>query len=164
MAYWLAKSEPGVYSYADLEREHRTEWSGVHNATALQNLKRMRPGDSVLFYHSGAERSAVGIARVSSTPHPDPDDDRGSWTVEMEAVRPLRGPVSLSDLRADPGLEGFILFRISRLSVMPVNTGQWKRILAHEPRGPAAGTAAQGKPRGSRSSQRTAAARNRGAT
>jgi predicted RNA-binding protein with PUA-like domain len=134
MAHWLAKSEPGVYSYADLEREGRTEWSGVHNASALLYLKRMRPGDTLLFYHSGADRAAVGIARVSSNPHPDANDERGSWSLEVRPVRRLSGPVLLAALRADPGLAGFLLLRISRLSVMPVTSDQWKRILAHEPR------------------------------
>src|SRR5271170_255883 len=154
MAYWLAKSEPGVYSYADLEREGRTEWNGVHNALALQHLKRMRPGDAVLFYHSGAERAGVGIARISSAPHPDPDDDRGSWSVEVRPVRKLRGPVTLTELRADPGLAGFLLLRMSRLSVMPVSAVQWKRVLAYEPSTVAASApAGQGRARGSRSSQ-----------
>ena len=165
MAYWLAKSEPGVYSYANLERDGRTEWNGVHNATALQHLKRMRPGDSVLFYHSGDERAGVGIARVTSAPHPDPHDDRGSWSVEVRPVRPLRGPVALAELRADTGLADFVLFRISRLSVMPVTGEQWRRILAHEP-GAASGGArrVQGRTRGSRANHRSAATRKRGAT
>jgi predicted RNA-binding protein with PUA-like domain len=162
MAHWLAKSEPGTYSYADLERESRTEWSGVHNATALQHLKKMRPGDTMLFYHSGSERAAVGIARVSSAPHPDVNDDRGSWSVEVRPVRRLRGPVALSVLKADPKLAGFVLCRISRLSVMPVTSDQWTRVLAHEPA--ADGRPDQGSKSGSRSNQRTAAARKRGAT
>ncbi len=165
MAYWLAKSEPSVYSYGDLERETLTEWNGVHNATALQHLKRMRPGDELFFYHSGTERAAVGIARVASTPHPDASDDRGSWSVEVRPVRRLRGPIALALLRADPPLAGFVLLRISRLSVLPVTAAQWKRVLTHEPRGTDPGPAiAQGKARGSRSSQRAAAARKRGAT
>ncbi|MGI0072069.1 MAG: EVE domain-containing protein [Thermoplasmata archaeon] len=161
MARWLAKSEPSVYSWSDLERDGRTEWDGVHNATALQNLRRMRPGDELFFYHSGSERAAVGIARVSGTPHPDPRDARGSWSVEVRPVRPLRGAVSLSALRPDPSLSGFVLLRMSRLSVMPVTDAQWKRVLAHEPGG---GGAAQGSRGGSRASHRAAAARKRGAT
>jgi predicted RNA-binding protein with PUA-like domain len=160
MAYWLAKSEPGTYSYANLERDGRTEWSGVHNATALIHLKSMRPGDELLFYHSGGERSAVGIARVSSAPHPDPDDDRGSWSVEVEAVRPLARAVSLGELREEPALADLLLFRISRLSVMPVSAPQWKRILAIAGRP----SPVQGRKAGSRSSKRAAARRKRGAT
>jgi predicted RNA-binding protein with PUA-like domain len=149
MAHWLAKSEPGAYSFADLEREGRTEWSGVHNALALQHLKRMRPGDTVLFYHSGPERAAVGIARVTGQPHPDPEDDRGSWSVEVRPGRRLRGAVSLSELRADPGLAGFLLLRMSRLSVMPVTPEQWTRILGHEPPAPdPRGTGVRARPGG----------------
>lgn len=163
MAYWLAKSEPGTYSYSDLERDGRTEWSGVHNASALLHLRRMRPGDELLFYHSGAARAAVGIARVTSAPHPDPNDDRGSWSVEVRPVRALRGPIALADLRGDPTLSGLLLLRISRLSVMPVSPAHWKRVLSYEP--PAAPVRArQGKGLRSRSSHRVAAARKRGAT
>jgi predicted RNA-binding protein with PUA-like domain len=163
MAYWLAKSEPSTYSYTDLERDGRTEWSGVHNASALLHLRRMRPGDEMHFYHSGDERAAVGIARISSEPHPDPDDDRGSWSVEVRPVRPLRGPIPLSDLRTDRRLAGLLLLRISRLSVMPVTPAHWRRVLAHEPAAPTP-SGRQGNGAGSRSSQRVAAARKRGAT
>ncbi len=162
VAHWLAKSEPGVYSYSDLERDTKTEWNGVHNALALQHLKRMRPGDGLLFYHSGAERAVVGIARIASIPHPDPEDDRGSWSVEVRPVRRLRGPVTLAQLRGDRTLAGLDLLRISRLSVMPVSLAHWKRILAHEP--PAGSPPTQGTTGGSRSSRRVAAARKRGAT
>jgi predicted RNA-binding protein with PUA-like domain len=165
MAGWLVKSEPGVYSYSDLERDGRTEWDGVHNALALQHLKRMRPGDRVLFYHSGGERAGVGIARVGSMPHPDPKDARGSWSVEVRPERRLRGPIPLAELRTDRGLAGFILLRFSRLSVLPVTAEQWGRVLSHEPGAPGPrGPQRQGSTRGSRSSQRVAAARKRGAT
>jgi predicted RNA-binding protein with PUA-like domain len=165
MAYWLAKSEPGVYSYADLERDQKTEWNGVHNALALQHLKRMRPGDQMLFYHSGEERACVGVARVSGTPHPDPDDDRGSWSVEVRPGRRLTGPITLAELRSEPSLADFVLLRMSRLSVMPVTAAQWGSVLAREPRRTDAGSPpAQGKIRGSRSSKPVARARKRGAT
>jgi predicted RNA-binding protein with PUA-like domain len=160
MAYWLAKSEPSVYSFSDLERERRTEWSGVHNATALIHLKRMRPGDELIVYHSGDERAAVGLARVTGAPHPDPTDDRGSWSVEIEAVRALPRPVPLAELRTDPALAELLLFKISRLSVMPVAPGHWKRIVARSARAPPS----QGKNAGSRSSSRAARPRRRGTT
>ncbi|MGA8303098.1 MAG: EVE domain-containing protein [Thermoplasmata archaeon] len=165
MARWLVKSEPSVYSYAALERDGHTEWDGVHNALALQHLKRMRPGDRLMFYHSGAERAGVGIARVASMPHPDPTDARGSWSVEVRPVRRLQGPIPLAELRSDRGLAGFILLRFSRLSVLPVTADQWDRVLSHEPGSAGArGPARQGSARGSRSSHRVAAARKRGAT
>lgn len=163
MANWLAKSEPSVYSWNDLERDRSADWSGVHNALALRHLRAMRPGDGLLFYHSGVERAVVGIARVTSHPRPDPRDDRGSWTVDIRAVRSLRAPISLSELRGDAGLRDLALFRMSRLSVLPVSSEQWARILRHEggatPAGPRHGSA-----RGSRSSHRAAARRNRGST
>jgi predicted RNA-binding protein with PUA-like domain len=163
MAYWLAKSEPGAYSYADLERDGETEWNGVHNAAALQYLKRMRPGDEVMFYHSGEQRAAVGVARISSAPHPDANDDRGSWSVRVRPTRALGRPVTLAEMRTDPAFAEFLLIRISRLSVMPVPAPMWKRILARAG-GAAEIAAAQGKNAGSRSKRRAARGRKRGAT
>lgn len=164
MAHWLAKSEPSVYAYADLVRDGRTEWDGVHNAAALLHLKRMAVGDGLMFYHSGDERAVVGLARIAAAPHPDPRDDRGSWSVAVTPVRALRSPVTLADLRADRALEGFVLFRMSRLSVMPVTDAQWTAILAHEPRAAGAPRAtaaragrarATGSPRRGTSGRRT---------
>jgi len=164
VAHWLAKSEPTAYAYADLERDGATEWSGVHNALALRHLRAMRPGDGFLFYHSGSERAVVGVARVSSSPRPDPADARGSWTVEVRPVRRLRGPISLGDLRTDRALTGLALFRMTRLSVMPVAPAEWDAILRHEPRTSSDPAPAQRSARGSRSRRRVAAARKRGAT
>jgi predicted RNA-binding protein with PUA-like domain len=132
VARWLVKSDPETYAYADLERDGRTEWDGVHNAAALIHLRKSRPGDGLLFYHSGEERAVVALAEVVSDPHPDPKDTRGSWSMAIRPVRRLRRPVTLADLRTDPALEGFVLFRMSRLSVMPVTDAQWKAVLAHE--------------------------------
>lgn len=154
MAHWLAKSEPSVYSYADLERDGSTDWNGVHNALALRHLRAMAPGDEMLFYHSGDERAVVGIARIASAPRPDPNDDRGSWTVRVAAGRSLPGPIPLAVLRADPALTDLALFRISRLSVMPVSDAQWRAILAHE----AAPTARAPSARGGRAGPGRAAA------
>jgi predicted RNA-binding protein with PUA-like domain len=161
VAFWLVKSEPGEYAYRDLERDGETTWSGVHNALALQHLRRMRPRDALLFYHSGAERAVVGIARVASPPRPDPDDARGSWVVTVRPVARLAAPVALATLRADPALAELALLRISRLSVMPVTPAHWERILRLGSPRPAAG---HGTPRGRRSNHRAAARRNRGAT
>lgn len=130
MAHWLVKQEPTAYSFGRLVREGRTRWDGVHNPLALRHLRAMRPGDEALFYHSGDERACVGILRVTSKPHPDPEDPRGSWYVDVTAVRPLARPVPLSEIRGDPAFEGFALLRISRLSVMPVPDPLWTRLLA----------------------------------
>ena len=159
MAFWLVKSEPGEYSYSDLEREGRTEWSGVHNAVALRHLKGMRAGDGLLFYHSGAERAVVAVARVLDSPRPDPNDDRGSWTVGVGPDRALAAPVPLAVIRTDPALSELPMLRMTRLSVVPVTRDQWARILAHAgERGPAR-SGGQGRTRGSRSNQRAAARR-----
>ena len=161
MARWLVKSDPETYAYADLERDGTTEWDGVHNAQALIHLRTMRPGDGLLFYHSGEERAVVALAEVTSDPHPDPKDTRRSWSMAIRPVRPLRGPVPLSELRADRKLEGWVLFRMSRLSVMPVTDAQWGAVLAHEPKGAAAPPTAapKGRARASGSRPRGASAR-----
>src|SRR5580658_5038038 len=100
MARWLVKEEPTHYSYADLAKDGSTEWNGVHNALALRHLKGMRVGDDVFYYHSGDERSVVGVAKVATAPVADPDDDRGSWKVTIRAVRALPRAVPLATLKA----------------------------------------------------------------
>jgi len=132
VAHWLVKQEPTSYPYQKLERDGATEWDGVHNALALRHLRAMRPGDEALFYHSGDERQVVGILRVAGEPHPDPNDPRGSWSVRVEAVRPLERGVPLAELRELPGLDGLALLRISRLSVMPVSDEHWEIIVGRE--------------------------------
>lgn len=161
MARWLVKEEPTHYSFADLAKDGGTEWNGVHNALALRHLRGMKPGDAVLYYHTGEERAIVGVARVAGTPYEDPEDDRGSWSVRIEADRPLRRPVPLLELRADPALASFDLVRIGRLSVMPVSAEQWARILARE-KTPVA--AAQSRAAERRPNRRRANARKRGST
>jgi predicted RNA-binding protein with PUA-like domain len=161
MARWLVKEEPTHYSYADLARDGSTDWSGVHNALALRHLKSMRPRDEVFYYHSGTERAVAGVAAVASTPVPDPADDRGSWTVQIRPVRPLRSPVPLATLKADPKLASFDLVRIGRLSVMPVTDAQWSRILSYES---AASTPTQSRSAARRPTRRSATARKRGST
>jgi predicted RNA-binding protein with PUA-like domain len=129
MAHWLVKQEPTSYSWTRLVRDRRTRWDGVHNALALQHLRRMVVGDEALFYHSGEERACVGILRVASDPRPDPADARGSWYVEVVPVRALARPVSLAEIRADPAFAGIELLRNSRLSVMPLPEAAWTRLL-----------------------------------
>ena len=132
MAYWLIKEEPSHYSYRDLVRDGRTKWTGVRNALALQNLRRMSIGDLALYYHTGSERACVGIVRIASAPRPDPEDERGSWWVEVRPVRLLRRAISLAELKGDPALAQFDLLRISRLSIVAVRDEHWSRILARE--------------------------------
>ena len=129
MAHWLMKSEPGTYSWDDLVRDGGTEWDGVRNPAARLNLKAMKKGDEALFYHSGDERAAVGIMRITREGQPDGED--GKWvSVAVEPVRPLKAPVTLKAVKAEPKLAKMELIRQSRLSVSPVHDEEWKTILA----------------------------------
>jgi predicted RNA-binding protein with PUA-like domain len=130
MAYWLLKSEPHVYSYADLERDQKTIWDGVNNNLALKHIRTMKPGDLALIYHTGDERRAMGIAEVVSEPYPDPSlNEPKRAVVDVKAVRSLVQPVTLQQVKADSAFEGFDLIRISRLSVVPVSEEPWQHIL-----------------------------------
>jgi predicted RNA-binding protein with PUA-like domain len=128
MAYWLMKSEPSSYSWDDLVRDGGTMWDGVRNNAARLHLRAMKPGDQALFYHSMDERSVVGIMKITGTGQPDGED--GSWVkVPVEPVRPLRKPVALAEIKAEPRLARMELIRQSRLSVAPVRDVEWKLIL-----------------------------------
>ena len=128
MAHWLMKSEPGVYSWDDLVRDHATEWDGVRNPTARIHLKAMKKGDEAFFYHSGEERQVVGIMRVAREAQPDPKDP--NWvSVAVEPIRPL-GPVTLKQIKGEPSLARMELVRLSRLSVSPVRDEEWAKVLA----------------------------------
>lgn len=134
MAHWLMKSEPHVYSWDDLVRDGGTEWDGVRNNAARLHLRAMRPGDQAFFYHSGDQRSVVGIMRIAREGRPDPKDP--DWvSVAVEPVRPL-GPVTLKAIKADPSLAGMELIRQSRLSVAPVRDGEWAAVLKLAGRAP----------------------------
>lgn len=128
MSYWLMKSEPGSYGWADLVREGRAEWDGVRNAAARLHLKAMRPGDEAFFYHSGDERAVVGTLRIVREAAPDPGD-RDWVSVAVEPLSPLAAPVSLKAIRSDPRLAGLEMLRQSRLSVSPVREEEWRAIL-----------------------------------
>jgi predicted RNA-binding protein with PUA-like domain len=128
MAYWLMKSEPGSYAWDDLVRDGGTEWDGVRNAAARLHLKAMREGDEALFYHSGADKAAVGVMRIARAPAPDPKDS--DWvSVRVEPVRPLAQTVTLKAMKADPRLARLEMLRQSRLSVSPVRDEEWAAIL-----------------------------------
>ena len=129
--FWLLKTEPETYSYADLERDGATVWDGVSNNAALKHIRDMRPGDLALIYHTGDERRAVGLAEVTSPPYPDPRlDDPKLVVVDVKALRALRRPVTLADVKADPALADFALVRQGRLSVVLVSPEQWRRLMA----------------------------------
>jgi predicted RNA-binding protein with PUA-like domain len=131
MAHWLVKSEPNTYSFDDLQRDGRTVWDGVRNNAAALHLKAMRQGDEVLFYHSQEGLAVVGIARVAREAFPDASDPAGRFVaVELEPVRPLRTPVTLAEMKAQPALSDMAMLRQSRLSVSPVKPDEWAAILA----------------------------------
>lgn len=130
MAYWLIKSEPSAYSWAQLVKEKRTSWTGVRNPQASLNLKAMKPGDRCFFYHSGEGREIVGVAEVVKAAYPDPTDKAGkAVTVDVAPVGSVKQPVTLAAIKADPSFREFKLVRQSRLSVVPVSAEHWKLLL-----------------------------------
>lgn len=130
-SYWLVKSEPAKYAFADLVRDGGTVWDGVRNNTAALHLRAMKVGDEVLYYHSVEELAVVGIARVTRDAFPDPGDPAGRFVaVELAAVRPLKAPVTLARMKASPALADMAMLRLFRLSVSPVRPAEWTAILA----------------------------------
>lgn len=130
MAYWLLKTEPDEWSWDDQVRAGTDVWDGVTNPQAVQNLKRMKRGDLALFYHTGGQRSIVGIVEVVREAHPDPNDRAGRRVVvTVRAVRQLPRPVARDEIKTDPTLAHLALVRQPRLSVVPLDAGSWKRIL-----------------------------------
>ena len=128
--FWLMKSEPEKYAFADLQRDGRTNWDGVRNNQAALYLKAMKVGDQTLFYHSQKDLAAVGLMRVSKEAFIDPTDPAGRFVaVEVEPVRPLKAPVTLAQMKAEPKLAGMKMFRQFRLSVVPVTAEEWAVIL-----------------------------------
>lgn len=128
--FWLVKQEPEDYSWDDLVRDTKTAWTGVRNFQARNNLRQMVVGDPVLFYHSGKQKSVVGIAEVAKAGYPDPTTDDAGWiAVDIQAVKPLPKAVPLVDIRANQKLRDLLLVRQSRLSVMPVTKAEFEEIV-----------------------------------
>ena len=126
---WLFKEEPSHYGFDALVKDRRSVWSGVKNPVAQKHLHAVKRGDSIFYYHTGNEKSVVGIAIALGDAYPDPEDSTGrSAVVDVGPVRKLKRPVTLAEIKADPRFKAFPLVRISRLSVMPVNDVEWKRI------------------------------------
>src|SRR5205085_6922203 len=120
--FWLVKQEPSSYSWSDFVAEGATSWTGVRNYTARNNLRKMRNGDQVFFYHSGEQKAVVGIATVIRIAYRDPTADEGDWSsVDLAPVKPLPRAVTLREIRANPRLKNIPLVRQSRLSVMPLH-------------------------------------------
>lgn len=130
MQCWLVKQEPETYSWANLVTEKTTAWTGVRNFAARNNLRAMRSGDPVLFYHSGEEKRVVGIARVKKEAYPDPTASEGDWScVDIAAAKPLKAPVTLAQMKSDSALKNLRLFKQSRLSVVPLTPQEFDRIV-----------------------------------
>lgn len=130
MAYWLLKTEPEEYSYCDLERDGTTVWEGVSNSLALKHLRTMEIGDLALIYHTGKQRRVIGVAQVVSQPYPDPKlDDAKRVVVQVQALRRVQEPITLTQIKQDGNFEGFDLLRLTRLSVVPVSERHWQRLL-----------------------------------
>jgi predicted RNA-binding protein with PUA-like domain len=130
MQYWLVKQEPEAYSWANFVKDSRTAWTGVRNFQARNNLRAMKTGDRVLFYHSVSEKQVVGIARVEKEAYPDPTVKEGDWScVDLVPVQPLKKPVTLEAIKGDKALKGLPLVKQGRLSVMPLTAEQFKRLV-----------------------------------
>lgn len=129
MALWLMKCEPDCYSYTDLERDGHTLWDGVANPLALKHLRTCAPGDLAFYYHTGDEKSVIGVMEVTGPPVPNPNEtDPKFVAVPVKAVRALAAPVTLATIKADPVFAQWELVTQSRLSVMPVPQALWDRI------------------------------------
>jgi predicted RNA-binding protein with PUA-like domain len=137
---WLFKEEPSHYGFDALVKDKRAVWSGVKNPVAQKHLHAVKRGDSIFYYHTGDERSVVGVAVALGDAYQDPEDKTGrSAVVDVGPVRKLKRPVTLAEIKADARFKTFPLVRISRLSVMPVSDAEWKRIekMADTPATPA---------------------------
>lgn len=128
MNYWLMKTEPGTYSWGDLEREKKATWDGVRNFQARNNLKSMKKGDLAFIYHSGEDKAIIGIAKITKEFFPDPKDK--DWVaVEIAVEKKLKRPVTLGQVKTDKHLQNMALVRSSRLSVQPVKAEEMESIL-----------------------------------
>ncbi|MCX2473669.1 EVE domain-containing protein [Pedobacter sp. MC2016-05] len=130
MNHWLVKSEPFKYSWQKFNEDGRTFWDGVRNYQARNNLKAMKEGDLVLFYHSNEGKNVVGIAKVVKEFYQDPTTDDANWVVvDLSPVETLKNPVSLEQIKAEPSLVDISLVRQGRLSVMPLKAEEFDKIL-----------------------------------
>lgn len=128
--FWLVKQEPSAYSWNDFVKDGKTSWTGVRNFTARNNLRAMRKGDAVLFYHSVTDKAVFGIAQVIREAYPDPTAKEGDWSaVDLAPEKPLPAPVSLDEIKRNPKLKEMALLRLSRLSVQPVTAAQFDEIV-----------------------------------
>jgi len=128
--HWLVKSEPSAYSWADFVKDGKTAWTGVRNFQARNNLRAMKAGDAVLFYHSVVQPSVVGISTVIREAYPDPTAREGDWScVDLVPVQALPTPVTLAVIKAEPSFAEIALIKQSRLSVMPITSKEYQKIV-----------------------------------
>jgi predicted RNA-binding protein with PUA-like domain len=127
MSFWLLKEEPGTYSFADLEREGETAWTGVSNALALKHLRQCKVGDRAFFYHTGKEKAIVGVMTIARVDVPQDIGDK-SVAVVVRPERRLPRPVTLAEIKREKRLVGWDLVRLPRLSVLPVTPIQWRIV------------------------------------
>ena len=128
MNYWLMKSEPSTYSWADLEKDKKATWDGVRNFQARNNLKAMKKDDLAFIYHSNEDKAIIGIAKISKENYPDPAEK--DWVVvDIAPVKKLKAPVSLAQIKGDKRLADMVLVRASRLSVQPVKKEEFELVI-----------------------------------
>lgn len=129
MNYWLLKSEPSAYSWQQMTKDKKTNWTGVRNYQAANNLKALKVGDLAFFYHSNEGKEIVGIVRITKTYSPDPTDKTGKFgMVEVTADKPLKTPLGLADIKVNTALKNMAFVKQSRLSVSPVTAAEWKTL------------------------------------
>src|SRR5215204_2597226 len=130
MAYWLVKSEPSKYSWDQFQKDGKTVWDGIRNYAARNNLRAMKKGDEVLFYHSNEGLDIVGIAQVIKEHYQDPTTEEAAWlVVDLKPSKKLKKPVSLTQIKEDKRLAGMDLLRLGRLSVQSVKEDEWKVVM-----------------------------------
>jgi predicted RNA-binding protein with PUA-like domain len=130
MNHWLVKQEPEKYPWTQFVKDKGTYWDGVRNYQARNNLRAMRKGDLVLFYHSVSEKAVVGVAKVTREAYADPTAKEGDWSmVDLKPIKAMAAPVTLAQIKAEPKLAGMGLLKQSRLSVSPLSTAEFKRVL-----------------------------------
>jgi len=130
MNHWLVKQEPEKYQWAQFVKDKGTYWYGVRNYQARNNLRAMKRGDLVLYYHSVSEKAVVGVAKVTREAYADPTATEGDWSVvDLKPVQAVAKPVTLAQIKADAKLAGMGLLKQSRLSVSPLSAAEFKRVL-----------------------------------
>lgn len=130
MNYWLLKTEPSSYSWKKMEKDKTAKWDGIHNFQALKFMRQMKKSDLAFFYHTGDEKSVVGVVEIIREFYPDPKDDSGKFgMVDVKVSESLKNPVSLSFIKKEPKLLNLLLIKQPRLSVIPLNKEEWETIV-----------------------------------